>query len=242
MIDLYRRSIRYYWSTLPLLLGIMAFVGIVKWLLDTEKGTGSSGETVGQLFIIYMFHRHFLFGEGPRLWLKRQADAPPYRVGWFFLVALALVLIPLLLSFRFVSSVAPDDATRESKIFVGLILFAPLYLLSLSLFGTALPALVARSGNYRMTAGLRVCLGTMWRLILGPGVAAILIVVLIGGVYYLLEDNAAFDSTIGQIVAGAVFSTLGLFPSLLGVAVLCHMYEKITAAQAARAGQADTPG
>ncbi len=56
-----------------------------------------------------------------------------------------------------------------------------------------------------------------------PGVAAILIFALIGGLLYLLENNAAFNSKIGQIVAGAVFSTLGLFPSLLGVAVLCRM-------------------
>lgn len=77
---------------------------------------------------------------------------------------------------------------------------------------------------------------------MGPVVAAILIFALIGGVLYLLENNAAFNSKIGQLAAGTVFSTLGLFPSLLGVAVLCRMKGKITAAQAARTGPADAPG
>jgi hypothetical protein len=140
------------------------------------------------------------------------------------------------LALAFAFWIAPGDAPRSTHVGLMVIALVPLYLLSLSLFGTALPASVARPGNFSMSAGIRACFGTMWRLVLGPGVVQTLILGLIIGLDALLRDVPAYQSATGQLAVSIIASTLSLLPSLLGVAVLCHMYQKIMATQAAQAG------
>ncbi len=188
---------------------------------------------VPTLMIIYQFHRHFLFGETFGVG-KPPVGAPPQKFGWFILISLGLLFVPIGLAGIFAFWVAPAGAPKT--IFIGLYILAvaPLYLVSLSLFGTALPASVARSGNFKTSAGMRASLGTMWRLLLGPGVVQATLFGLFFGLEYLLKDNPAYHSTIGQFMALTLASTLAFLPCLMAVAVLCHMYAKVMAGQAAR--------
>lgn len=235
MVEIYRSSFRFYLSSLPYLLGMMALLETLIWYLEPKNP--SFGSLVGFLLIFYLFHRHFLFGENPFAWARPSADAPPQKFGWFVLISLALLLVPVGLALAFTFWIAPAGAPRTTQVGLIVIAVVPLYLLSLSLFGTALPASVARPGNFRMSAGIRACFGTMWRLVLGPGVVQILILGLAIGTHYLLRDLPAYQSSTGQLAVSIIASTLSLLPSLLGVAVLCHMYQKIIDAQAAKAGQ-----
>lgn len=231
MVEIYRRAFRHYWSVLPVLLALMAvFEGLI-WYLEPSNPTTLMA--VPLLIVLYQFHRHFLFGEYFG-WKKPPADAPPQKFGWFMLISLALLLVPVGLALIFTISVAPHGAPKTTIYGLMIVSMAPLYLISLSLFGTALPASVAQPGNFRMSAGMRTWLGTMWRLILGPGVLQIVVAGLILGMEYLLRDVPAYHSTAGQLAGSVIARTLGLIPSLPGVAVLCHMYEKVMAAGAAR--------
>lgn len=241
MVEIYRSSFRFYLSSLPALLGLMALLETLVWYLEPKNPSFSFA--MAFLFIFYQFHRHFLFGENsfawakPSAWVKPSADAPPQKFGWFWLISLALILVPVGLALAFAFWIAPGNAPRSTHVGLMVIALVPLYLLSLSLFGTALPASVARPGNFSMSAGIRACFGTMWRLVLGPGVVQILIYGLIIGLDSLLRDVPAYQSATGQLAANTVASTLSLLPSLLGVAVLCHMYQKVMDAQAEKVGQ-----
>ncbi len=226
MVDIYRKSFRYYWSVLPVLIGMMALLETLLWYFEPKQSSALT--LVPILIIINQFHRHFLFGE-TLAFGKLPEGAPPQKFGWFILISLGLLFIPIGLAGIFTFSIAPSGAPKATLYGLMLLAVAPLYLVSLSLFGTALPASVARRGNFRMLAGMRASLGTMWRLLLGPFVVQAVLFGLILGVEYLLKNNPAYQSTVGQLLAGTIASTLGFLPSLMAVAVLCHMYEKVMA-------------
>lgn len=231
MVEIYRHAFRYYWSVLPVLLGAMAVLDGLLWYL--EPGNPTVISTVPTLIVLYLFHRHYLFGEKLG-WGKPKADAPPPKFGWFVLISLALILVPTAIGLFVTFSVAPTGAPKSTLYTLMLVVSLPLYLLSLSMFGTALPASVARPGNFRMSSGIKATFGTMGRLILGPGVAQVLVLGVLIGLEYLLKDVPGFQSVAGQLAFGVLVSTASLLPSLLGVAVLCHMYQKIMAAEACR--------
>jgi hypothetical protein len=231
MIELYRRAFRYYWSALPMLLGFMALVELLLWYL--EPSNPEMTVLVATLIIVYHFHRHFLFGE-TFFWKKPPADAPPQKFGWFLLLSLALFFVPIGLGLMIALSIAPAGSPKSTQYGLTILTLLPLYLVSLSLFGTALPASVEQPGNFRMVGGMRMCLGTMWRLILGPGVMRVAVYGLAFGLNYVLGYIPAFDSEAGQLVANIVGSALGSLPFVMAVAVLCHMYRKVMAAEAAR--------
>lgn len=189
---------------------------------------------MGYLLIVYLFHRHYLFGEGANAWFKSNPGAPPQKFGWFLLLSVALILCPMGLSAALAFAFAPQGSETSQIVWFTIVFFVPLYLLSLSLFGTALPASVARTGNFRMSSGIKVTFSTMWRLIMGPVGSQVLLYGLILGFDYLLRDISAYRTTTAQLAVGIIASTLAFLPNLMGVAVLCHMYEKVMASQAAR--------
>jgi hypothetical protein len=225
MIDIYRQALRHYWSALPALVAFSLMVSALDLFASSSGAT--TGTMVGQLFILYYFHRVCLFNEPVLAFGRPGPEAPPMKFGGFMMISLALIVVPVAIAlFLAVSARAGEEIGDE--VLVSMALYtAPLYLISLSMFGTALPASVARPGNFQMSKGIKVAFGTMWRLILGPGVVFVVGFGILIAANYLLRDLPAYQSTAGQLVFLTLATLLGFLPSMLGVVVLCHMYHLI---------------
>ncbi|NJS39968.1 MAG: hypothetical protein HC783_14205 [Rhodobacteraceae bacterium] len=218
MVRIYRESFGFFVNALPMLLAFAALIEGLLWVLQPKSETGA---TFAALTILaYYFHRHFLFGE--TFGLRNQkpaAGAPPFKFGWFILISVGLVFVPIAVAFAIGFAMAGRFAPLLT---IGISL--PIYLLALSLFGTALPAVVARNGSYRLAQGLRAGFQTMWRLLLGP--------CLVGGVLValaVLSGRWAAGLPDDSLVLLAYFTTarlLGFLPTILAVAVLCEMYRR----------------
>jgi hypothetical protein len=218
MVRIYRESFSFFVSSLPMLLAFALLIEGLLWVLQPKSETGA---TFAALTILaYYFHRHFLFGEMLGLRNQKPADgAPPFKFGWFILISVGLVFVPIALAFAISFSMAGRFAPLLT-IAVAL----PTYLIALSLFGTALPAVVARDGSYGLQQGLRAGFQTMWRLILGPCLVGAVLVALA-----VLSGRWAAGLPDDSLVLLAYFTAarlLGFLPTILAVAVLCEMYRK----------------
>ena len=220
MIRIYREAFRYFLTSLPLLIAFSALAKILLWVLEPKS---KSAITLVPLIILaYYFHRHFLFGEPISLWRHTSAvSAPPVRFGRFFLVNAALLFGPLalglVLAFSVLGRPSPD---------VFVLIFLLLYLLGLSMFGTALPATVAQDSAYRLSTGLRLTLSTMWRLVLGPGLVGLASLAATAFGSLLLGKMGFGEHSLVILAFYIVMSTIGLLSTILAVAVLCEMYRK----------------
>lgn len=237
MIDHYRQAWRLYWSALPVLLGFALLIAAIDVFFASSSA--SMGGVVGQLIILYYFHRSCLFGEPLLAFGKPDPKAPPLKFGGFIMISLALIIVPAAISLTVTLSLL-EEWDKESAVVMMLLFLGPLYLVSLSMFGTALPASVARPVNFQMSKGIRATFATMWRLILGPGVTTVATFGLLIAVGYLLGDTPAFQSNIGQLFFLTIATLAGFFLSLLGVVVLCHMYHRIMGIGAPQPTDPDT--
>lgn len=224
MVEIYRSAFGYFARSLPFLLAIAALLEGLTLLLPSAGMQGS--RWVALLVMAYLFHRHFLFGE-VLTWKKPDTAAPPIKFGWFLTANLALILAPVALAFLLASLLVGPISTTPTEVYVGALLLVlfPLYLVSLSLFGMGLPALVARNRAYRLTTGLKVSPRIALGLILGPGLTGGLLLaltLLFAARFGDLPDH----SPVSQWVLGTVITTLGFLPTILAVAVLCHAYRR----------------
>lgn len=220
MAKIYRESFRFFFASLPVLLVFAAVIEGLFWVLKPRSETAST--FVALTIIAYYFHRHFLFGE--MLALRNQKPAvgvPAFKFGWFTLVSAGLVFVPIGVSL-IVTLGYLDQPSPGAMILI----MMPLYLIALSLFGTALPATVARDNTYRVTQGLRATLSTMWRLILGPGVVGLLILVATILAGKALEALGVTEDSLLTLGYFVLIRTLGFLTTILAVAVLCEMYRK----------------
>lgn len=219
MSKIYRESLTFFLASLPVLLVGAAVMEGLLWL------TGSTSETgfyVALTFLAYLFHRHFLFGEA--LTFSKQPIGAGWsvsRLGLFVLVSVCVVFLPLVFGAVLILAILGD-----LPFLAFLLLAMAFYLLSFGLFGTALPAVVANDGTFRLSQGLRVSGQTMWRLILGPGFTGLgmMILTLLGG--QLIETLGATEDSLVTLVWYVVIRTLGFLPTILAVAVLCDMYRR----------------
>ncbi len=230
MIRIYTASFRLFYRMLPLLVFLAVFLeGITLW---STGASGSIGRMVALTFLAYMFHRYFLFDEP--LTLRRQTgatDTPPFQAGRFMLIALALLLAPLALGLWVMFAVLPPDAAREGQVVTLLATMLPLYLLVLGIFGTLLPASVARNPRYTLRAGMRQALPTMGRLILGSGLVGVVNLVLILGLGLMASQSPALQGPVPTYLLGVLATTLGFLTSILGAATLCAAYDRVIARQ-----------
>ena len=219
MSQIYRESFRYFAATFPLLLGIGAFIEIFLWVLQPRSDTASS---VALIILAYYFHRHFLFGEAFTLRSHQPAEgAPPLKLGWFILISIGMILLPVAVALALTFGMVADHSQGTLLLFL-----FPTYLLVLGLFGTALPATVARDGTYRLSQGLRVALPTMGKLILGPGlVGLVLLVATIAAARALTAEGFTQNSPV-LLVLNIATRTTGFLTTILAVAVLCDAYRK----------------
>jgi hypothetical protein len=220
MKKIYRESFQFFRASLPalLLLGFMLEAAI--WFLQPRSE--SSISMVVLIFIAYYFHRHFLFDEPFGLRNQKLAPgAPPFKFGWFMLVSLPLLLVPVGLVVWLMLGYYDRPSTGDM-----ILAYLPIYLVTLGLFGTALPATVARDGTYRLTQGLRVSLQTMWRLVLGPGVIGFVLLVATVLADRALDSLGVSEDSLIMLAYLAVQRTLGFLTTIFAVAVLCEMYRR----------------
>jgi hypothetical protein len=220
MSKIYRESFGYFLSSLPVLMAFAVMIEAMLWVMQPLSGASLS--IVLLTAIAYSFHRHFLFGETLTLHNGTPAEgAPPMKLGWFILISAGLIVVPtgiaLIVVFGFVDVPSPG---------VVILTLMPVYLVTLSLFGTALPATVARDGSYRLSHGLRATLQTMWRLVLGPGVVgAVLFAAGLASVLTLQALGVPEDSLI-MLGYSTLATTFGFLSTIIAVAVLCEMYRR----------------
>jgi hypothetical protein len=238
MIELYQNAFRFYRSSLPALLIFACLIEGLIWLFQPKHVNFILW--VPHLIIIYQFHRHYLFGEAIPL-LRQPSNARPQRFGWFILLSTALLIVPTVLGLGLAFRLTSLNMPQNSIVNLMLLTTGLLYLIALSLFGTALPATVARSGQYRLSAGLKMTFGTMWRLAASAGLVQVILFALLTSVDQAFLDSPTYQTEAVQVPFAIIGTTLSFLPSLLGVAVLCQMYEKIIAAapepENAKAGQ-----
>lgn len=221
MLKIYKESFRFFRTSFPVLLTLAALIEILIWAFEPKAESTAVGVAV--IFLAYYFHRHFLFGEPFALRGNTPAEgAPPLKFGWFLLISLALILVPMAIVLTLILAMW----NINNSFLAMLSLIFPIYLLSLSLFGTALPATVARDGTYRLAQGVRATFATMWRLILGPGVVGI--VLLIGAIaasHVMDTLGIAADGPVA-LAFNIMLRALGFLTTIFAVAVLCEMYRR----------------
>jgi hypothetical protein len=239
MIELYKAAFVFYRASLPALLVFATLIEGLIWLLQPKYPDFIVW--VPHLIIIYQFHRHYLFGEAIPL-LRQPPNVRPQRFGWFLVLSTALLLVPSVLGLGLAFQLTSLNIASNNIVNMALLGTGFFYLIALSLFGTALPATVARSGRYRLSAGLKKTFDTMWRLAVSAGLVQVILFVLLNQVDQTLLHSPTYQAEPVQVVMAIIATTLSFLPSLLGVAVLCQMYEKIIAAapgpENAKAGHA----
>jgi hypothetical protein len=220
MTKIYRESFRFFLSSLPVLLMFAVMIEGLLWFLQPRSETSISFFAL--TILAYLFHRHFLFAETLSLRSQKPASGmPALKFGWFMLVSAALTLVPvgvaLGLAFGYLGRPTPGAM---------ILAFVPIYLVTLSLFGTALPATVARDSTYRVSQGLRATLSTMWRLVLGPGVIGVALMVTTVFASNALGSLGVAEDSLIVLAYYIVLRTLGFLTTIFAVAVLCEMYRR----------------
>ena len=218
MTKIYRESFLYFLASFPALLVFAALIEVSLWVLQPKFESTIS--FIALIMMAYFFHRHFLFDE--TLSFRNQKPGPgtpPMKFGWFMLISAGLIFVPVALGLGLAFSYV--DRPRPGAI---ILIFLPIYLVTLSLFGTALPATVARDGSYRLTQGLRTTLATMWRLILGPGVIGAVLIVATVFAGQALGALAVPERSLILLGYYILIRTLGFLTTIFAVAVLCEMY------------------
>lgn len=230
MIEIYRQALGFYRSAFLALLGLAALMEGLVWLLEPEQP--KLLQMAPLIILAYLFHRHFLFGE--TIGFKAQPGAKPFKFGWFLLLSLALIFVPVGFGIWGMIRAMNTGTSKYLAISYMPLISLPLYLLALSLFGTALPALVDRNPQYRLMAGLRASPRTLGYLLVAPvPVGAALFAALIALGASPLGTSPLLLSPLGQLAISIAIQTLGFLPTILAVAVLCHVYRLITPPPAA---------
>jgi hypothetical protein len=220
MKKIYRESFGFFLSSLPALLLFAAVIEGLFWILQPKSEV--AGSFVALTFVAYYIHRHFLFGETLSFRTQKPSPgAPAFKFGWFMLVSAGLIFVPIGIGL----ALATIYLDRPSTVAM-LMIFLPIYLITLSLFGTALPASVARDNTYRVSQGLRATFATMWRLVLGPGVVGFVILLTTIFAGNALGSLGVTEEGLVTLGYYTLIRTLGFLTTIIAVAVLCEMYRR----------------
>ena len=225
MIDIYRRSLGFFQSSVLFLLLIAVLIECTVVFFD-----GQAGATVGLIFLAYFAHRYFLFGETLKLRSKKSSELrPKFRFGWFFFFSFAFLSVAFVLAFGFAigltSMVLPHEPSTNEIIGAALLVLFPIYWLILGVFGTLLPWAVVQAGGYSLRQGIKQAPRMLWQLAVGPG--------LLGAVLFGLViafDQAGLGSAFPDLFAiefslYVLLRFIGFAPMVLAVAILCKSYE-----------------
>ena len=220
MTKIYREPFRFFLSSLPTLLMFAAMIEGSLWVLQPRSEGSITWAALTT--IAYFMHRHFLFGAALHVRPNKPVlGAPPQKFGWFMVVSAALLVLPVLV--MVVVAVRYLGSQQTAAIILITLLT---YLLMLSLFGTALPATVARDGTYRLRQGVRASFQTMWRLVLGPGTFGVLLLVVLSFSDRAMAALGLAETSLIMLGYLILLRTVGFLTTILAVAVLCEMYRQ----------------
>lgn len=223
MFTIYRKSLGYWYTALPVLLILAAIlVGLELWAAASGRNISSTANSGAMIFIIYFFHRHFLFHEAP-LTLRPDPSHKVKRPIWlFFLVSLALALLPAIATGVIATSLAQN---RDQILGAFLLVGCPIYLGVFSLFATALPASIDRDPRYSLAAALRQAPRMAGLVLAGPVLTGILLLALFIATTRFFP--AAESTPVRAFLVGTVQQTAGFLTSILAAATFCHVYRRI---------------
>ncbi|MGL4309090.1 MAG: hypothetical protein ACRCSU_01285 [Paracoccaceae bacterium] len=237
MIEIYRKSFDLFRNNVVQFLIIALVLETIELFMEPMQSRG--GKIAAYYFLLYFFHRHFLFGEQLAAFNpSKSVNSPPMKAGLFILISLMVMAVPL--GIAVTAAMNLETSPLQKGEFIGLVaLFSlPLYLLSLSVFGTAMPAAVARDPRYRLWSGMKMTLSMMWRLLLGPGLCHALLLAAIFALKWAEKWTLAPLSPAPAFIEGITIRLAGFFPAVVGVAVLCHVYRMVVPAAVAPAPSA----
>lgn len=225
MIEIYRASFRYFFASLPALL---VFSGVMEGFLWAFQPKHETAIILAPLILVaFLFHRHFLFDEELNLRrLGANALTPALKWGWFLLASLGLIVLPIALGLAVAIGMAGARFEKDEVVGVAILIMFPAHLVMLGLFGTVLPALVARNPAYRLANGMRTFLPALGYLILGPGVTGLVIVAAASGFQIAQQTLGVGTGSVSDLATFIAFRTAGFLPTILAVAVLCNMYRR----------------
>lgn len=232
MFQIYRKALRYWWSSLPALLVVSAvIVGLELLLSSGGSKTGTASSFGATVFIVWYFHRHFLFHEAP-LTALNHPDHRVKRPLWrFLLVSFALVFLPLVPLVLILLGSSAGTAGQSALPGIFALVVGPLYLATFSLFATALPASIDRDPRYSLVAAMRQAPRMAGSILAGPVLAALLLMALFVSAMLLLP--AAWDAApTASFITGTIAQTLGFLTSAIAAAAFCHVYRRIVPEQA----------
>ncbi len=235
MFQIYQKALRYWWSSLPALLVFSALIVGFEWLLSSSGSkTGTLSTSGGTLFVIWYFHRHFLYHEAPLTSLNHP-DHKVKRPLWRFMcVSLALLVLPIVTVALIVSGLSSGPGGSPRLAGTILLVACPLYLAIFSLFATALPASIDRDPRYRLAAGMRQAPRMAAYILAGPVLTLILLVALAEFTLWLVPAAGTDASTWAGLLVGTIGQTLGFFTSAMAAATFCHVYRRIVPEDPAR--------
>jgi hypothetical protein len=233
MLTIYKKSIACFAENWLFLVTVAAVMeGLPLFLSGSGPSTGAS-LGVG-LLIAYLLHRYFLLGEHFSS-MKQVQRVRPRAIGRFFLVSIALIGLTAAVSVYSAIQLAGGVDNRDTLTGTLLLVFLPAYLLALSLFGTALPAAAVREPfglGVTLRRAVRSFIPTMLGLLSGPGLFGL---VTIGGLLWLtgrfglpvgaVDQNGSFVAA--GFAMGIVYRLIGMFCTVLAVAVLCQVYRQV---------------
>ena len=232
MISLYKSAWRCVAAN-PVIYLVLAAGFLLVDVFAAGKNGGIGITLVLWASIIFMLHQHFLFGGKlgtAKVNGKPRAIAPLGFLALIlaFLAPAIVIAIALAIHFDIFNS---DKATRNGFVMLAML---PLYLVTLCLFGSAIPAYVAgdRYGFGATIARIKTtALSILGGLLIGPTLWS---VVVLGRALVIVPkahlpqdvlDATGHFSPVGTLVSG-VERLSGLFSSTLAVAVLCRAYRK----------------
>lgn len=227
MFDIYKKALRYWWSSLPALVFFSAVIAGLEALLSSSGSKAGTASSFGAtLFIIWYFHRHFLFHEAPLTSLNHPDHKVKRPFGRFMLVSFALVFLPLVPLVLISAGLSAGTAEQGAVAGVFALVIGPLYLATFSLFATALPASIDRDPRYRLLAGMRQAPRMAGYILAGPVLTATVLVALF--LFALWRLPAAWGaSPTAMFVTGTIAQTLGFLTSAVAAAAFCQVYRRI---------------
>ena len=220
----------------------MVIVAIAFVFLDAIEPTKFSSAASDLLvpiglsfFVAFLIHRTIIHGPAKNWQKKSEGDDTQKGFYWRSVIIvgifIVLVAIPFAISMLIFGSAAnPLEEKLNAAMFFGFIIGLPFYGVFLSLWGTILPATVARD-DASFKAAYQKGRPNFWytygRMIIGPVLVVVLFVVAINtvakiGVPVSVYQDGQFDP-VGSIIAG-LLHFVSLFTTALAATVLCKTY------------------
>jgi hypothetical protein len=245
MREIYRQFWRLMVQMTPIYLLLVVLLEVLDRVFPTT-GAHNTATGIGLIYMAFYLHRHILTGEPISLWRSkprpltlpgtaRQRYVRP-KAGRFLFTTILIIFGTVLLTIPALPMLVSHNGGRGGELKF-LAVAEAVYLVILSVFGTALPAAAMHEpGGFRLT--LRRARRTFWMifggLILGPGLVTLLAIALLFAMVVGWEllpalHVAPWAAPLAMLASGAL-RFIGLTSMTMAVVVLCRAYRHVATA------------